>query len=47
VVTPFERRLSALEAARNIRFHGRVVGVIFDGGEASIHAGSVRLESSR
>jgi hypothetical protein len=36
---PFEKRLARLEAARNMRFQGRQVGVIFDADEADIHAG--------
>jgi hypothetical protein len=44
---PFEKRLSRLEAARNLRFQGRQVGVIFDADEADIHAGSVRYKRTR
>ena len=46
-MTPFERRLSRLEAARNIRFQGRRVGVIFDADEADIDAGSLRYKRTR
>jgi S-adenosylmethionine hydrolase len=46
-MTPFERRLCALEATRSIIFHGRDVLVIFDADEARIHAGAVRHERAR
>jgi hypothetical protein len=44
---PFEKRLARLEAARNMRFQGRQVGVIFDADEADIHAGSVCYKRTR
>jgi hypothetical protein len=46
-MTPFERRLSRLEAAHNVRFQGRHVGVIFDADEADIQAGSLRYRRTR
>jgi hypothetical protein len=46
-MTPFERRLTRLEAARNMRFQGRKVSVIFDADEADIHAGSVCYKRTR
>jgi len=46
-MTPFERRLSRLEAAHNVRFQGRHVGVIFDADEADIDAGSLRYKRTR
>jgi hypothetical protein len=46
-MTPFEKRLARLEAARNIRFQGRRVGVIFDADEADIDAGSLRYKRTR
>jgi hypothetical protein len=44
---PFEKRLARLEAARNMRFQGRQVGVIFDTDEADIDAGSLRYKRTR
>ena len=46
-MTPFERRLTRLEAAHNVRFRGRRVGVIFDADEADIDAGSLRYKRTR
>jgi hypothetical protein len=46
-MTRFKSRLSRLEAARNIRFQGRRVGVIFDADEADIDAGSLRYKRTR
>jgi hypothetical protein len=45
-MTQFERRLSRLEAAHNVRFR-RQVGVIFDADEADIDAGSLRYKRTR
>jgi hypothetical protein len=44
---PFEKRLARLEAARNMRFQGRQVGVIFDADEADNEARRKREESAR
>ena len=46
-MTPFERRLRRLEAARNIRFANRHTCVIFDGDIARVDAGSLRYERAR
>jgi hypothetical protein len=46
-MTPFEKRLARLEAARNIRFANRHTCVIFDGDIARVHAGSQRYERAR
>ncbi len=46
-MTPFERRLSRLEAAHNMRFQSREVFVIYDDDEADIHPGSLRYKRMR
>jgi hypothetical protein len=42
---PFEKRLARLEAARNMCFQGRQVGVIFGADEASVSAGSISISA--
>jgi hypothetical protein len=44
---PFEKRLARLEAARNMRFLGRKVSMIFDADEADIHADSHSFKRTR
>jgi len=46
-MTSFEKRLSRLETAHNVRFQGRWVGVIFDTNVAHVHGGGVCYERPR